>query len=78
MTAIVTRPELVEAGLVPNPHLWIGDGWIYCRVCERYTFHQAWSVPQQAQPVCFEVCLSCNYYSGRYPVPRAVPVGVQR
>lgn len=70
---IVTRTELEAAGLVPNRHMWIGDGWIYCPLCARNTLHDAWS--HKGDSDCFEVCKSCECYSGPNRLRRDVADG---
>lgn len=60
---MITRTRLDRAGLVMNPHMWIGDGWFFCRTCSDYTRHYAMSHPGQAD--CWEVCGSCETYSGK-------------
>jgi hypothetical protein len=61
-----TRQDLDKAGKVVNPNMWLGDGWYFCKVCKKYTFHYAMSTPKQAD--CFEVCRECDNYSGNQPV----------
>ena len=59
---MLTLDQLIADGCVWNPHMWIGDGWMYCRGCEKYTFHRAWS--HRGASDCFEVCLECQQYHG--------------
>ena len=60
---MLTKAELIADGCVPNPHMWIGDGWMYCPRCQRYAFHQAWSRP--GDYACYEVCPHCDTYNGQ-------------
>lgn len=57
-----TRAQLDALGLVENPHMWIGDGWMHCPHCRRYQHHYAMSTPGQSD--CFEVCVGCQSYTG--------------
>ena len=64
----VTREEMIAAGLVENPNMWIGSGWMWCMGCGTYTYHYAMS--HKGQSDCFEVCGECNvYYLGRGASP---------
>lgn len=55
-----------ELGLRPNAHMWISDGFDYCKGCKRYTYHDAYSKSDAPQS-CYEVCRECKkYYGGEY------------
>lgn len=58
----ISRAELEADGAVRNPNMWIGDGWMYCKGCKRYTFHHAMSHPGERD--CYEVCGDCDCYYG--------------
>lgn len=60
---MLTKADLIADGCVPNPNMWIGDGWLYCRTCERFQFHGAWSHPGETD--CHEVCKVCDTYTGK-------------
>jgi len=70
---MLTKAELLADGCVPNPNMWIGDGWLYCKTCEAFQFHRALSHPGVGD--CYECCLVCNTYTGRLPLKgSAMPV----
>jgi hypothetical protein len=52
-----------DLGVVPNLHMWIGNGWLFCRGCQAYRYHHAYSHPGTSD--CFEVCDVCHRYYGR-------------
>jgi hypothetical protein len=58
----ITRAQLDAAGLVVNPNMWIGSGWLYCRICRDYRHHYAMS--HRGKSDCYEVCKECETYSG--------------
>ena len=60
---MLTKAELLADGCVPNPNCWIADGWMYCRTCEAYSFHSAFSHPGIGD--CYEICKTCGTYTGR-------------
>lgn len=64
MVTAYTRKVLDSLGLVVNRNMWIGDGWIYCKFCQKYTFHYAMSHKGKAD--CYEVCRECDNYTGKY------------
>ena len=59
---MLTKAQLIADGCVPNQNMWIGDGWMFCRTCNRYSFHGAMS--HQAEADCYEVCKVCDTYTG--------------
>lgn len=71
---MVTRADLIADGCVPNPNMWIGDGWFYCRACRVERKHEAYSHKGEAD--CYEVCKTCGTYSGRNAM-RTQPVLVE-
>ena len=52
-----------ELGVVRNPRMWIGHGWLYCVGCRSYQFHVAYSHPGTSD--CYEVCRTCARYYER-------------
>lgn len=73
---MLTKDQLLADGCVPNPNMWLGDGWFYCRTCEQYTFHRAWSHKGEAD--AYEVCLICDTYTGRLPLRDTETADVHR
>ena len=59
---MLTKQQLIADGCVPNRNMWIGDGWFWCKGCEKYTLHRAFS--HRGDSDCYEVCLECNQYHG--------------
>jgi len=57
----LSRDELIKHGVVDNPNMWIGDAWLYCFPCNRYTYHYAMS--HRGKYDCFEVCKECQQYT---------------
>ena len=49
-----------ELGVVPNPHMWIGSGQIFCVGCQAARLHDAYSHPGLGD--CFAVCRKCERY----------------
>ena len=66
---MLTKAELVTDGCVPNRNAWTGDGWFYCRGCEAYSFHRAFSHPGRGD--VYAVCLVCDQYHGHLPLVNA-------
>ncbi|MEY2873477.1 MAG: hypothetical protein RLZZ373_848 [Pseudomonadota bacterium] len=60
---MITRAQLEADGCVVNPCMWIGDGWFYCRTCDRSTRHVALS--HRGESDAYEVCTTCDTYTGR-------------
>lgn len=56
----VTFEWMKHNGLVVNPHMWIGDGWLFCVYCKQNTLHFAMSHPGMSD--CFEVCEVCHLH----------------
>lgn len=44
--------------IIPNPNMWIGDGWLFCLTCDRYSFHDALSHPGERD--CYLECQKCG------------------
>ena len=63
---MLTKAQLLADGCVLNRNMWIGDGWIWCRKCRAYQFHEAYS--HSGESDCYEVCQTCGTYSGRLPL----------
>ena len=59
---MLTKDHLLADGCVPNPNMWLGAGWMYCRTCQTYSQHRAFS--HQGTADCYEVCNACDTYSG--------------
>lgn len=62
-----SRQELDKGDYTVNNNMWLGDGWFFCKVCKKYTFHYAMSHKTNRQE-CVEVCHECDNYSGNTPV----------
>lgn len=61
---VYSRAELEAKGLVENPHMYLGSGWLFCYVCTEYQYHLALSTPGKSD--CYEVCKQCeNHVSQR-------------
>ena len=73
---VVTVAELREAGLIPNRHMWIGNGWMFCRVCNQYAYHDAWS--HRGTSDCYEVCRECQCYSGHHAITAGTATPTER
>ena len=60
---VYTENELIQAGIVKNPNMWIDSGWIFCVKCNNYRFHFAMS--HIGGNDCYEICQICKTYSGK-------------
>lgn len=65
---VVSYDELVAMGLVLNPNMYLGDGFMFCARCNQYTYHFAMSHTGKSD--CFELCKDCN----SYVAPRAIAI----
>ena len=63
---MLTAQQLADDRAVPNPNIWLGNGWMMCKGCNTYTFHHAVSHPNTSD--CYEVCNTCNCYYGTEPL----------
>ena len=61
MKTKMTKKELESQGLVVNPNMWLGSGWMHCKVCKKYTYHYAMS--HKGQNDCYEICRESDTYS---------------
>jgi len=59
--SIYSRKELEAKGLVKNPNMWLSSGFLYCKVCEKHTYHYAMSTLGKSD--CYEICKECDNYS---------------
>jgi hypothetical protein len=51
---------VADLGVVRNPHMWIGGGFLFCVGCQTYRTHDAYS--HWGMSDCFEVCRTCERY----------------
>lgn len=65
---VIPYDELIVMGLVPNPNMYVGAGFMFCANCNHYTYHFAMS--NRGKSDCFELCKDCN----SFVAPRAVAV----
>jgi len=63
---VYTIEELAEFNIVPNPNLWIGNGWIPCPVCQKMTFHKGYSHAGAADQ--YLVCENCKLCVNRHEI----------
>jgi len=59
--SIYSRKELEAKGKVVNPNMWLGSGFMFCKVCEKYTYHYPMSTKGKSD--CYEICEECDNYS---------------
>lgn len=65
---VISYDEMTSMGLVLNPNMYIGNGYMFCGNCNDYTYHFAMSHRGQAD--CYELCKDCN----SYVAPRATAI----
>jgi hypothetical protein len=51
---------VADLGVVRNPNMWIGGGFLFCVGCQTYRTHDAYS--HWGMSDCFEVCRTCQRY----------------
>lgn len=77
----IKRAELLADGAVQNPHVYLGSGFIYCGRCLQYTYHDALTYPYPQSGLVYEVCLTCDTYTGghemRHPAKSREQLDVQ-
>lgn len=57
---VLSYQELVDIGIVPNLNMYIGNGYMFCANCQKYTYHFAMS--HRGMSDCYELCKDCDSY----------------
>lgn len=70
---MITKAQLIADGCVRNPNMWLGPSWFFCKGCEQYAYHTAFSHPGAGD--CYELCLQCNEYHGNLQL-KGAPMSV--